>query len=133
MAIGALEKAGVKYSEIEPVFLAPADARAAFERGAVDAWVIWDPFLAAVQRQLLASLWPLLRPGGRLLYCTCSVFRAEGQNQLETFLAHNNDARLLPSPGHLHPGPDRISAALPDNQGRDGDGFFYALLEKTAP
>ena len=89
--------------------------------------------LAAVQRQLLASLWPLLRPGGRLLYCTCSVFRAEGQNQLETFLAHNNDARLLPSPGHLHPGPDRISAALPDNQGRDGDGFFYALLEKTAP
>ena len=89
--------------------------------------------LAAVQRQLLASLWPLLRPGGRLLYCTCSVFRAEGQNQLETFLAHNIDARLLPSPGHLHPGPDRISAPLPDNQGRDGDGFFYALLEKTAP
>ena len=45
----ALEKAGVKYSEIEPVFLAPADARAAFERGAVDAWVIWDPFQAAVE------------------------------------------------------------------------------------
>ena len=49
MAIGALEKAGVKYSEIEPVFLAPADARAAFERGAVDAWVIWDPFQAAAE------------------------------------------------------------------------------------
>ena len=45
----ALEKAGVKYSEIEPVFLAPADARAAFERGAVDAWVIWDPFQAAAE------------------------------------------------------------------------------------
>ena len=43
----ALEKAGVKYSEIEAVYLAPADARAAFERGAVDAWVIWDPFQAA--------------------------------------------------------------------------------------
>jgi sulfonate transport system substrate-binding protein len=39
----------VKYSEIEPVFLAPADARAAFERGAVDAWVIWDPFQAAAE------------------------------------------------------------------------------------
>ena len=47
LLVTALEKAGVKYSEIEPAFLAPADARAAFERGAVDAWVIWDPFLAA--------------------------------------------------------------------------------------
>jgi sulfonate transport system substrate-binding protein len=47
LLVKALEKAGVKYSEIEPVFLAPADARAAFERGAVDAWVIWDPFQAA--------------------------------------------------------------------------------------
>lgn len=45
----ALEQAGVKYSEIEPVFLAPADARAAFERGSVDAWVIWDPFQAAAE------------------------------------------------------------------------------------
>jgi sulfonate transport system substrate-binding protein len=49
LLVAALEKAGVKYSEIEPVFLAPADARAAFERGAVDAWVIWDPFLAAAE------------------------------------------------------------------------------------
>jgi sulfonate transport system substrate-binding protein len=49
LLVKALEKAGVKYSEIEPVFLAPADARAAFERGAVDAWVIWDPFLAAAE------------------------------------------------------------------------------------
>src|SRR5829696_4639016 len=47
LLVKALEKAGVKYSEIEPVFLAPADARAAFERGAVDAWVIWDPQAAA--------------------------------------------------------------------------------------
>jgi sulfonate transport system substrate-binding protein len=49
LLVKALEKAGVKYSEIEPVFLAPADARAAFEHGAVDAWVIWDPFQAAVE------------------------------------------------------------------------------------
>jgi sulfonate transport system substrate-binding protein len=47
--VKALEQAGVKYSEIEPVFLAPADARAAFERGVVDAWVIWDPFQAAAE------------------------------------------------------------------------------------
>ena len=49
LLVKALEKAGVKYSEIELVFLAPADARAAFERGAVDAWVIWDPFQAAAE------------------------------------------------------------------------------------
>ena len=49
LLVKALEKADVKYSEIEPVFLAPADARAAFERGAVDAWVIWDPFQAAAE------------------------------------------------------------------------------------
>jgi sulfonate transport system substrate-binding protein len=40
---------GIKYSEVEPIYLAPADARAAFEHGAVDAWVIWDPFRAAVE------------------------------------------------------------------------------------
>src|SRR6476660_5369255 len=49
LLVKALEKAGIKYSEIEPVFLAPADARADFERGAVDAWVIWDPFQAAAE------------------------------------------------------------------------------------
>jgi sulfonate transport system substrate-binding protein len=49
LLVKALEKAGVKYSDVTPVFLAPADARAAFERGAVDAWAIWDPFQAAAE------------------------------------------------------------------------------------
>ena len=49
LLVKALEKAGVKYSDITPVFLAPADARAAFERGAIDAWAIWDPFQAAAE------------------------------------------------------------------------------------
>ena len=49
LLVRALEYAGIKYSEIEPVYLAPADARAVFERGAVDAWVIWDPFRAAAE------------------------------------------------------------------------------------
>jgi len=49
LLVKALEKAGVQYSEIKPAFLAPADARAAFERGAVDAWVIWDPYQAAAE------------------------------------------------------------------------------------
>src|SRR5574344_2531118 len=47
-----LEKHGLKYSDVQSVFWAPADARAAFERGAVDAWLIWDPFLAAAQHTL---------------------------------------------------------------------------------
>ena len=49
--IKLMDKAGLKPGEIELVFLPPADARAAFERGSVDAWVIWDPFLAAIQQQ----------------------------------------------------------------------------------
>jgi sulfonate transport system substrate-binding protein len=49
LLVRALEAAGLAYQDIEPVYLPPADARAAFERGAVDAWVIWDPFLAAAQ------------------------------------------------------------------------------------
>jgi sulfonate transport system substrate-binding protein len=49
LLVKALEQAGVKYADIQPVFLAPADARAAFARDAVDAWVIWDPFQAAAE------------------------------------------------------------------------------------
>lgn len=51
-----LQKNGLKYADIQPVFLPPADARAAFEKGAVDAWVIWDPFLASAQKALNARL-----------------------------------------------------------------------------
>ena len=49
LLVKALEQAGVRYADVRPVFLGPADARAAFERGAVDAWVIWDPFQAAAE------------------------------------------------------------------------------------
>jgi len=51
LLIALLERAGLKFKDIEPAYLIPADGRAAFERGAVDAWVTWDPFLAGVQRQ----------------------------------------------------------------------------------
>ena len=51
-----LQKHGLQFSDVQSVYLAPADARAAFERGAVDAWVIWDPFLAAAQQTLQARL-----------------------------------------------------------------------------
>ncbi|NEK14564.1 sulfonate ABC transporter substrate-binding protein [Rhizobium leguminosarum] len=49
LLVKALEEVGLTYEDIEPSFLAPADGRAAFEKGAVDAWVIWDPFQAAAE------------------------------------------------------------------------------------
>ncbi|MDH1065606.1 sulfonate ABC transporter substrate-binding protein, partial [Pseudomonas sp. GD03985] len=54
LLVRALEDAGLKYADIQPVYLPPADARAAFERGSVDAWVIWDPFQSAAEHQLQA-------------------------------------------------------------------------------
>ena len=51
-----LEKHGLKYADVNVVFLPPADARAAFEKGSVDAWVIWDPFAAAAEKTLDARL-----------------------------------------------------------------------------
>lgn len=52
LLLEALKKAGVRYDEIRPVYLPPADARAAFESGNVDAWAVWDPYYAAAQNSL---------------------------------------------------------------------------------
>jgi 16S rRNA (cytosine967-C5)-methyltransferase len=88
--------------------------------------------LARVQAELLDALWPLVAPGGVLLYATCSIFRVEGQQQIDAFLQRPGPqaARLEPaSPGHLLPLPDnsRSSPVPPDVV---GDGFYYALLRK---
>lgn len=96
--------------------------------------------LARTQAQLLDALWPLLQPGGRLLYATCSVFQDEGARQIDAFLQRvgPSNARVDPqSPGHLLP----ESANPADNHSQvaiaappasvDADGFFYALIHKT--
>jgi sulfonate transport system substrate-binding protein len=49
LTVQALRKAGLRWGDIQPVYLPPADARAAFERAAVDAWAIWDPYYAAAE------------------------------------------------------------------------------------
>jgi len=54
LLLEVLQKAGLRYEDIRPVYLPPADARAAFESGDVDAWVIWDPYYAAAQQALKA-------------------------------------------------------------------------------
>jgi 16S rRNA (cytosine967-C5)-methyltransferase len=89
--------------------------------------------LAAIQKNLLKTLWPLLKPGGRMLYVTCSVFRQEGELQVKTFVEHNTDCTLHPCLGHLMPQNSLTPAALVDNLAGDHDGFYYALLEKRLP
>jgi len=90
--------------------------------------------LAQVQADMLDALWPLIAPGGRLLYATCSVFRAEGSQQIDAFMQRPHPSaprRDDSSPGHLLPTPDNgpkgVSAGGPTPQ----DGFFYTLLHKT--
>lgn len=82
--------------------------------------------LARIQAELLDALWPLLAPGGRLVYATCSVFRAEGQDQLDAFLQRQTGAKSHTVPGftgHLLPLADNAPQPQPTL-----DGFFYALL-----
>ncbi len=93
------------------------------------------PALVLTQARLLDALWPTLAPGGRLLYCTCSVFKAEGQGQIDAFLQRHAEASrvLRPcAPGHLLPlaenGPEAPVAPAID---AGPDGFFYALLQKN--
>ncbi|MGQ0710569.1 MAG: 16S rRNA (cytosine(967)-C(5))-methyltransferase RsmB [Rhodoferax sp.] len=86
--------------------------------------------LAQVQRQMLDVLWPLVRSGGRLLLCTCSVFAAEGREQAQAFLRRHSDALSLPAPGHMLPQSAGEGALLADNAPQDHDGFYYALFEK---
>lgn len=78
---------------------------------------------AQQQSQILQALWPLLAAGGRLLYATCSIFPRENQQVVNEFLANYADAEQLSL-------PDLPSGQLlPDAQ---HDGFFYALLQKSA-
>lgn len=72
LVVKALAKAGLQWSDITPVYLAPADARAAFERGSVDAWAIWDPFFAATE----LAIQPRILTTGRGLSSNNSFYLA---------------------------------------------------------
>jgi 16S rRNA (cytosine967-C5)-methyltransferase len=89
--------------------------------------------LAVQQKRLIDGVWPTLKPGGRMLYITCSVFKPENTLQLEAALARHTDMRririTLPgdpasSSGQLLPGGNRKT--------HNHDGYFYALLEKIS-
>lgn len=72
LLVRAVEKAGLQWSDIQPVYLAPADARAAFERRSVDAWAIWDPYYAATE----LALQPRVLATGRELSSNNSFYLA---------------------------------------------------------
>lgn len=88
-----LEKNGLKYGDVQSVHLPPADARAAFEKGAVDAWIIWDPFLAAAQKTLDARL--LVDASGivnnRGYYFTSRDFATRNSDVLKIAIRQIND------------------------------------------
>ena len=84
--------------------------------------------LASLQREILEACWSLLKPGGVLLYATCSVIAGENQQQVGRFLEQHDDATEVPISA---PGAVRLQAGiqlLPVD--RSTDGFYYALLEK---
>lgn len=83
--------------------------------------------LVQVQAQILRRMWALLKPGGRLLYCTCSVFHREGKDQMQHFVNQHSDARQIGDCLQLLPTLPSASGSLADNH----DGFFYGLLQKA--
>ncbi|GAB2488901.1 16S rRNA (cytosine(967)-C(5))-methyltransferase RsmB [Arenimonas alkanexedens] len=88
------------------------------------------PALVAQQARLLEALWPLLRPGGRLLYATCSVLRDENAHQIDGFLAAHPEAEAVALDARFGRTSGVGRQRLP---GEDGmDGFFYALFRRTA-
>jgi 16S rRNA (cytosine967-C5)-methyltransferase len=78
---------------------------------------------AALQRRIVDALWTTVKPGGHLLYATCSIFPQEGEQQAAQFTTRHPDAERLTAPGQLLPLP---------TQEATGDGFFYALFVKKA-
>jgi 16S rRNA (cytosine967-C5)-methyltransferase len=94
-----------------------ADARWRIEPQAIDA-------LVKLQRSLLEALLPLLKPGGRLVYATCTVHPAENRQQVAALLADHPALALLES-WQVWPG----AADAGDGAGQAGDGFFAALLQ----
>lgn len=123
---------------------APCSASGIVRRHPDARWLRRDTDIAALARTqdaILDALWPLLKPGGHLLYCTCSVFREEGEDRIDAFLQRTPGARRLPAPGHILPvveypetpahrplGPPHPGAPAVD----PGDGFFHALLARPS-
>ncbi|MEO7854442.1 MAG: 16S rRNA (cytosine(967)-C(5))-methyltransferase RsmB, partial [Rubrivivax sp.] len=89
--------------------------------------------LVALQARLLDTLWPLVAPGGRLLYVTCSLFKREGERQVDAFLQRQATGSALlhrASPGQLLTVPHNRNEAG-GGAGTPHDGFYFALICKA--
>jgi 16S rRNA (cytosine967-C5)-methyltransferase len=86
--------------------------------------------LAALQRRILDAVWPLLKPGGRMLYATCSILSRENAAQAADFLARQDDAFERPIEAAWGEGC-AVGRQIPPGES-EMDGFYYALLEKRA-
>ncbi len=111
LLVQALAKAGLKYTDIQTSYLAPADGRAAFEKGDVDAWVIWEPYLTVAQKALSARV---LQDGqglvaNRQFYLAAKPFAEQYPDRVKVILdetqnvdswskAHPEDAARILSP-----------------------------------
>ncbi len=84
--------------------------------------------LASLQRRILKAIWPLLKPGGLMLYATCSVLPAENELQLNWFLVEQPDARERPIEASWGEARQVGRQIAPGEANLDG--FYYALLEK---
>ncbi|WP_286234188.1 16S rRNA (cytosine(967)-C(5))-methyltransferase RsmB [Thalassotalea sediminis] len=82
--------------------------------------------LVKLQKQILKNVWSLLKPGGTLLYATCSILPEENKEQIQNFIATNEDAKLIPL---AQTKQDIGWQILPNEQAMDG--FYYAKLEKN--
>ncbi|MGB9098081.1 16S rRNA (cytosine(967)-C(5))-methyltransferase RsmB [Erwinia sp.] len=106
---------------------APCSATGVIRRHPDIKWLRRDrdiPELAALQQQILDAVWPHLKPGGTLLYATCSILPEENHLQVAAFLKRHEDAMLSETGDASQPGLQVFPAP------QDGDGFFYAKLLK---
>lgn len=119
---------------------APCTASGIVRRHPDVPWLRRDTDIAQLvmqQQALLEALWPQLAPGGRMVYCTCSTFKEEGQWQIDAFLSQHPEAELVPSCGHILPTDvngnlaAHVELGFSHNQAMGFDGFFYAVLDKA--
>ena len=124
LLVKALEKAGIGYAEVHPVFLTPADARAAFEKGAVDAWAIWDPFQAAAEAATAART---IATGEGLVanhqfYLSSRKFAAENPKAVEAIIEELRDVDRW-----VKADPDAAAAQLSASTGIPASVLVVAL------
>jgi 16S rRNA (cytosine967-C5)-methyltransferase len=113
---------------------APCSATGVIRRHPDIKWLRRDGDIAALcslQARMLDALWPLLAPGGTLLYATCSLLPEENEEQIRAFLRRRDDVRVRPPEGSWGVPRSVGRQILPRQNG--SDGFYYSVLEKSDP